>query len=119
MKKPLSFTDRILTSAMEKMLKLRLLIPNQTDKNGTSYTSNKAVLTGLQPGTTYYYQVAGKPVHSFQTGTSDKFTFAFVGDPQIGSSNELKGSDTEEFYNAQSNAVASDSTSSRYNSRKS
>lgn len=82
---------------------------NQTDKNGTSYTSNKAVLTDLQPGTTYYYQVAGKPVHSFQTGTSDKFTFAFVGDPQIGSSNELKGSDTEEFYNAQSNAVASDS----------
>lgn len=32
----------------------------------------------------------------------------FVGDPQIGSSNELKGAATEEFYNAQSAAVAND-----------
>ena len=29
----------------------------------------------------------------------------FVGDPQIGSSNELKGKDTKKFYDAQSNAV--------------
>lgn len=74
-----------------------------------SYTSNKASITGLQPETTYYYQVEGKAIESFTTGDTDNFTFAFVGDPQIGSSNELKGEDTEEFYNAQSESVASDS----------
>ena len=50
-----------------------------------------------------------KEIKSFKTGNTGKFRFAFVGDPQIGSSNELKGSDTEAFYNAQSNAVANDS----------
>lgn len=81
----------------------------RTDKSGITYTSNKAVITGLAAGTTYYYQVKGKAVHSFTTGTADQFSFAFVGDPQIGSSNEIKGQATAEFYNAQSNAVANDS----------
>ena len=82
---------------------------SQTDKNGVSYTSNKVQLTELLPETTYYYQVEGKAIKSFKTGDSEQFTFAFVGDPQIGSSNPLKGADTEEFYNAQSDAVANDS----------
>lgn len=81
----------------------------QTDAEGNTYTSNKATITGLQAGTTYYYQVEGKGIESFTTGNTDNFTFAFIGDPQIGSSNELKGEDTQEFYNAQSESVASDS----------
>ncbi len=81
----------------------------QTDKSGITYISNKATISGLSANTTYYYQVAGKDIESFTTGDSSNFTFAFVGDPQIGSSNPLKGADTEEFYNAQSDAVSSDS----------
>ncbi len=81
----------------------------RTDKNGVTYNSNKATITGLSQGATYFYQVAGKDIKSFKTGTTDSFRFAFVGDPQIGSSNEEKGKDTPEFYSAQSNAVANDS----------
>lgn len=81
----------------------------QKDKDGNEYNSNKATISGLAAQTTYYYKVDDKEIKSFKTGNTDKFRFAFVGDPQIGSSNELKGSDTEEFYNAQSNAVANDS----------
>lgn len=44
----------------------------------------------------------------YTTKSTNNFSFAFVGDPQIGSSNELKGKDTKEFYDAQSNAVKSD-----------
>lgn len=81
----------------------------QKDKDGNEYNSNKATISGLAAQTTYYYKVDDKEIKSFKTGNTDKFRFAFVGDPQIGSSNELKGADTEEFYNAQSNAVANDS----------
>jgi len=79
------------------------------DKDGNEYNSNKATISGLVAQTTYYYKVDDKEIKSFKTGNTGKFRFAFVGDPQIGSSNELKGSDTEAFYNAQSNAVANDS----------
>ena len=81
----------------------------QKDKDGNEYNSNKATISGLVAQTTYYYKVDDKEIKSFKTGNTGKFRFAFVGDPQIGSSNELKGSDTEAFYNAQSNAVANDS----------
>lgn len=81
----------------------------QKDKDGNEYNSNKATISGLAAQTTYYYKVDDKEIKSFKTGSTGKFRFAFVGDPQIGSSNEKKGSDTEEFYNAQSNAVANDS----------
>ena len=83
----------------------------QKDKDGNEYNSNKATISGLAAQTTYYYKVDDKEIKSFKTGNTGKFRFAFVGDPQIGSSNELKGTDTEEeeFYNAQSNAVANDS----------
>ena len=85
----------------------------QTDNEGVSYLSNKVTISGLTEGTTYYYQVSGKKVESFMTGNADEFTFAFVGDPQIGSSNEMKAKKpenlTEEFYQVQEESVASDS----------
>lgn len=79
------------------------------------YISNKVTLKDLQPGTTYYYQVEGKDIESFTTDddTSD-FSFIFVGDPQIGSSNEEKAKKPEDiqkptFLTAQSEAVRNDS----------
>lgn len=85
----------------------------QTDRNGICYTSNKAVITGLAADTIYYYQVEGKEIESFTTGNTSSFTFAFVGDPQIGSSNDMKAKKpeniTEEFYQVQDESVASDS----------
>lgn len=81
----------------------------------TGYQSNKVTLKDLQPGTTYYYQVEGKDIESFTTDddTSD-FSFIFVGDPQIGSSNEEKAKTPEDiqkptFLTAQSEAVRNDS----------
>ena len=83
-----------------------------TDKDETEYVSNKVIATDLKANTTYYYsyQKDGKwtAPEKYTTDNGSKFSFIFVGDPQIGSSNELKGAATEEFYNAQSAAVAND-----------
>lgn len=83
-----------------------------TDKDETEYVSNKVIATDLKANTTYYYsyQKDGQwtAPEKYTTDNSSKFSFIFVGDPQIGSSNELKGAATEEFYNAQSAAVAND-----------
>ncbi|MCD7883090.1 MAG: hypothetical protein LUI87_05215 [Lachnospiraceae bacterium] len=61
----------------------------------------------------YINQVEGKEIESFTTGSTDSFTFALIGDPQIGSSNELKAKRpddlTDEFYEVQSDSVASGS----------
>ena len=79
------------------------------DKAGTQYYSCKATASNLTPGT-YYYQIGdGEPVAFEVQDSSDGFSFIYVGDPQIGSSNELKGTDTEEFYTAQSASVCNDS----------
>lgn len=79
------------------------------DKAGTQYYSCKATASNLTPGT-YYYQIGdGEPVAFEVQDSSDGFSFIYVGDPQIGSSNELKGTDTEEFYAAQSASVCNDS----------
>ena len=84
------------------------------------YLSNKTTLENLQPGTTYYYQVEGKEIESFTTDddTSD-FSFIFVGDPQIGSSNEEKAKTPEDiqkptFLTAQSEAVRNDTFNWNY-----
>lgn len=83
-----------------------------TDKDETEYVSNKVAATDLKANTTYYYsyQKDGQwtAPEKYTTDNGSKFSFIFVGDPQIGSSNELKGAATEEFYNAQSAAVAND-----------
>lgn len=79
------------------------------DSEGTQYYSCKATATDLTPGT-YYYQIGdAEPVSFDVQDSSDGFSFIYVGDPQIGSSNELKGSDTEAFYAAQSASVCNDS----------
>ena len=81
-----------------------------TDKDETEYVSNKVIATDLKANTTYYYsyQKDGQwtAPEKYTTDNGSKFSFIFVGDPQIGSSNELKGAATEEFYNAQSAAVS-------------
>lgn len=75
----------------------------------TNYYVCQTTVKDLVPGT-YYYQVDQREVESFTVRDSqDAFSFIFIGDPQIGSSNELKGTDTEEFYQAQSDAVRNDS----------
>ena len=83
-----------------------------TDKDETEYVSNKVTATDLKANTTYYYsyQKDGQwtAPEKYTTDNGSKFSFIFVGDPQIGSSNGLKGKDTAEFYNAQSAAVAND-----------
>lgn len=88
-------------------------VENEKDNNGAEYNSNKVTVTGLKENTTYYYSYDNgngytKP-EAYTTKSTDEFSFIFVGDPQIGSSNELKGTDTEEFYKAQSDSVCSDS----------
>lgn len=84
------------------------------DSEGTQYYSCKEEVGNLQAGT-YYYQIDDRDAVKFEVqDAGDGFSFVFVGDPQIGSSNELKGQDTEEFYNAQSDAVMSDSFNWNY-----
>ena len=83
-----------------------------TDKDKTEYVSNKVTATDLKANTTYYYsyQKDGQwtAPEKYTTDNGSKFSFIFVGDPQIGSSNPEKGTDSDTFYNAQSAAVAND-----------
>ena len=88
-------------------------VEKETDNDGNTYLSNKVTVKELMPNTEYYYSYQKEdgtytePV-AYTTKSTDQFRFIFVGDPQIGSSNELKGKDTQEFYDAQSDAVRSD-----------
>lgn len=87
-------------------------VKDEQDTNGGTYNSNKVTVTGLKENKTYYYKYDNgngytKP-EAYKTRSTKNFSFAFVGDPQIGSSNELKGQDSQEFYEAQSNAVRND-----------
>lgn len=83
-----------------------------TDKDKTEYVSNKVIATDLKANTNYYYsyQKDGQwtAPEKYTTDNGSKFSFIFVGDPQIGSSNPEKGTDSDIFYNAQSVAVAND-----------
>lgn len=58
--------------------------------SGTAYFSNKVTLTGLESNKVYYYQYyidsAWSEVKKFETKNTDKFSFLYVGDPQIGAS---------------------------------
>lgn len=80
----------------------------------TGYKSNKVTLKNLEPDTTYYYKVDDKDVETFTTKDSESFSFIFVGDPQIGSSNPEKAKKPEDiakdtFKQAQYVSVANDS----------
>ena len=80
----------------------------------TGYKSNKVTLKNLEPDTTYFYKVDDKDVETFTTKDSKIFSFIFVGDPQIGSSNSQKAKKPEDiakdtFKKAQYDSVANDS----------
>lgn len=88
-------------------------VAGETDAEGNTYYSNKVTAVGLTEGTTYFYSYETENGNytepaEYTLRATDAFSFIFVGDPQIGSSNELKGKDTQEFYDAQSDAVCSD-----------
>ncbi len=60
-----------------------------TASNKTGYSSYQTSVSGLEPDTVYAYQLTNgdtsSEVYTFTTGSSnDAFSFAFVGDPQIG-----------------------------------
>ncbi len=81
---------------------------------GAQYYACKATVKDLKPGK-YKYKIDGGEAVSFTVQDPSKgFSFIFVGDPQIGSSNSKKGSKvTDEesaaaFYAAQSDAVRND-----------
>lgn len=86
-------------------------------KDGTQYYSNKVTAKGLKPDTVYYYKYE-KPdgtwtkAEKYRTGDGKDFSFIYVGDPQIGSSNEAKAKKPEDindnFYTAQFESVRSD-----------
>lgn len=86
-------------------------------KDGTQYYSNKVTAKELKADTVYYYKYEKadgsytKPA-KYRTGSKNSFSFIYVGDPQIGSSNEAKAKKPEDindsFYTAQSESVCSD-----------
>lgn len=85
----------------------------EEDAEGNTYLSNNVTAKGLKENTTYYYSYEKEDGNfttpePYKVNSTDSFSFVYVGDPQIGSSNELKGKDTPEFYKAQSDAVMSD-----------
>lgn len=89
-------------------------------KADVQYYACRTSVSNLSTGK-YYYRIGSGEVNSFDVkDISDGFSFIFVGDPQIGSSNSMKGSkaDSEEalakFYGLQSDAVRSDSFNWNY-----
>lgn len=67
--------------------------------DGVRY-SNQTTVTGLKDGTAYAYQLLNgdttSPIYTFTTAPAGDFSFAFVGDPQIGAG-ELEA-DTQGWY---------------------
>ena len=63
--------------------------------NDGDYYSNQASASGLEPETAYAYQMVNGTLCSeigrFTTGSVGAFSFAFVGDPQIGAGDDLAG----------------------------
>lgn len=90
----------------------KIITPTTTDAQ-KGYVSNKAIASSLKPNTTYYYKIGDREINSFKTSDNNSFSFVFVGDPQIGSSNAMKAKKPEdiqvpEFATAQYEAVAND-----------
>ena len=65
--------------------------------NDSGFYTNQATITGLEADTQYVYRLVNgdtvSQTYSFKTGSSNDFTFALVGDPQIGAGSTT--SDTE------------------------
>ncbi|MBQ8747035.1 MAG: metallophosphoesterase family protein [Clostridia bacterium] len=65
----------------------------RTDSVKDYYFANKATIEGLEPSTDYYYQLANGEAKSdiipFSTGSDGAFSFAVVGDPQVGRGDNL------------------------------
>ncbi len=65
---------------------------------GIDYVSNKVTVTGIEPNTTYYYQVMkngeGSGVYTYTTKSFDDVKMLYVGDPQIGASKGQPQGDT-------------------------
>lgn len=63
------------------------VVADRTDSVKDGYYGNKATITGLEPNTTYCYQITNgndkTEIKRIITGT-DSFSFAFAGDAQIG-----------------------------------
>jgi predicted phosphodiesterase len=57
----------------------------------TGYNSYQTTMTGLKPNTAYAYQLVNgekdSDIYTFTTGGTGAFSFAYVGDPQIGAGN--------------------------------
>ena len=73
----------------------------------TTYFANKVTASNLKQNTTYYYQYyldgEWSEASSFTTGEAGKFSFLYVGDPQIGAS---KGQVPTESESSQSAEIA-------------
>ncbi|WHH58241.1 metallophosphoesterase [Petroclostridium sp. X23] len=57
----------------------------------TGFSSNKVIVTGIEESTQYVYRLGDgvnwSPVYNYTSRKTDEYSFLFVGDPQIGSSN--------------------------------
>lgn len=82
------------------------------------YYSNKVTVTGLEENTDYVYQVyqngAWQSPESYQTHSFDKFSFFYVGDPQIGASKNQTSSEAE--YMEEKGSTAENSLAARNDS---
>lgn len=74
------------------------------------YYSNKVTITGLKECTTYYYQVykngAWQAVETYETKSFSKFSFLYVGDPQIGACKGQTSIEKEEMSESDANLAA-------------
>ena len=79
--------------------------------DGVAYDYNHAVVTGLEPNTTYYYTVEKNGVQTevqeYKTGSFESVKILYVGDPQIGASKgQTQGSDTLKADSGAANTAA-------------
>lgn len=80
------------------------------------YFSNKVTVKDLKENTTYYYQVfqdgEWKAAKTYTTKSFNKFSFLYVGDPQIGASKKQTSSE-QEVMNSKADSTAEDNLAAR------
>ncbi len=81
---------KVILSKKQDMTSGREFAASASTANDGQY-SCKTEVSELKPNTTYYYQLSNaghkSDVYSFTTASDGEFSFAFVGDPQIGAGN--------------------------------